>query len=76
MTDFTALVGLAPEQLTFAQQQRADGLWVALRLYSPATLPLRKIEAVGQSPAEALAALAATGQNPAEFEAVRLRFLR
>jgi hypothetical protein len=70
------IVGLAPEQLSLRQARASEGLWAAFRVYTPETLPLRKIEAVGKTAAEALAAAAARGGDARQFEAVRLHFLR
>jgi hypothetical protein len=68
----TSIVGLAPEELSPAQRRQADGLWAAFRIYDPVTLPLRKIEAVGKTAAEALAGVG----NARHYEAVKLQFLR
>ena len=44
------------------------GLHVALEIYSPETLPLRRIEAIGDSIADCLRTLQARGLDPARFE--------
>jgi hypothetical protein len=63
---------MAPEELSPAQRKEANGLWAAFRIYDPVALPLRKIEAVGKTAAEAL-----SGVNDARhYEAVKLHFLR
>ncbi len=72
----TELVGLAIDELSWEQKRRADGQWVAVRIYDPVSLPLRKIEAVGNSAAEVLGRVAERGEDARRFEAVRLRFLR
>ena len=38
-------LGRAPERLTVKEQRELRGWWIALELYSPATTPLRRIEA-------------------------------
>lgn len=66
------IVGLSPEELSLAQRKEAEGLWAAFRIYDPVSLPLRKIEAVGKTAAEALAGV----QDARHYEAVKLHFLR
>jgi hypothetical protein len=66
------ILGLSPEELSPAQRIEADGLWAAFRIYDPVSLPLRKIEAVGKTAAEALAGV----EDARHYEAVKLHFLR
>lgn len=66
------IIGLSPEELNPAQRKAAEGLWAAFRIYDPVALPLRKIEAVGKTSAEALAGVG----DPRHYEAVKLHFLR
>lgn len=65
-------MGLSPEELSPAQRKEAEGLWAAFRIYDPVSLPLRKIEAVGRTAAEALAGVG----DARQYEAVKLHFLR
>jgi hypothetical protein len=70
------LIGLCLEELSLDQKRRAEGSWAAFRIYDPVTLPLRKIEAMGASAAEALSQVGRDGKDARQYEAVRLRFLR
>jgi len=45
---------------------------IALEIYSPATLPLRRIEAIGDSVAHCVSQLRARGLDPENFEFSRL----
>ena len=46
---------------------------MALELYSPQTLPLRRIEAIGDSAAECARQLAERGLDPRRFEFTLLK---
>ncbi len=67
------LIGRAPEEILARERAEANGLWVALELYDPVRLPLRKIAAVGRNAREALKALEARGEAVGRYEVVRLR---
>lgn len=62
------VIGRAPEQLTLAEGFALAGKFVALEIYTPATTPLRRIEAIGDSPEECLEQLAERGLDPQRFE--------
>lgn len=49
------------------------GRWIALERYSPITLPLKRIEAVGATPAECAAELKRRGLKPLDFEFILYR---
>jgi hypothetical protein len=68
MLDSSKVVGRAPDQLSLAERASMRGRWIALEIYSPSTLPLKRIEAVGSNPAECAAELQRRGLNPMEFE--------
>jgi hypothetical protein len=61
-------IGRPIDGLSLAERWRIAGSWVALELYSPQTLPLRIIEAVGPSPQACADQLRERGLNPARFE--------
>ncbi|MCX6599505.1 MAG: hypothetical protein NTV70_24385 [Acidobacteria bacterium] len=63
-----AVIGLSPEVLSIAQRRALAGRWIALEVYTPQTLPLRLIQAVGATPEECAAALRARGLDPVQFE--------
>jgi hypothetical protein len=66
-------LGRAPEHLGLGELAAWAGLVVALEIYTPATLPLRTIEAIGESAEECMAHLVACGLNPRRFEYVVLK---
>lgn len=65
-------IGRAPERLTLEERLALTGKFIALEIYSPNTLPLRRIEAIGDSVDECLRELAQRGLDPAQFEFSRL----
>jgi hypothetical protein len=65
-------IGRSPERLTLAERLALTGKYVALPVYSPQTLPLRRIEAIGDSLGECLRNLRSRGLNPRDFEFTRL----
>jgi hypothetical protein len=64
----TALLGRHPDTLSIEERRQYAGKWIALEIYSPATLPLREIAAVGEDPADCAAQLQERGLDPATFE--------
>jgi hypothetical protein len=65
-------IGHAPEDLTLEERLALAGKVIALEIYSPATLPLRRIEAIGDSAAECIGQLRARGLDAENFEFTRL----
>jgi hypothetical protein len=65
-------IGRAPERLTLAEQLALTGKFIALEVYTPEALPLRRIEAIGDSVVECVNQLAQRRHDPAHFEFVRL----
>jgi len=61
-------IGRSPERLTPEERLRLAGKYVALEIYTPKTLPFRRIEAIGDSAAECIEALEARGLDPLRFE--------
>jgi hypothetical protein len=66
--DLAHFVGAEPDRLTLDERRALTGKWIALESYSPATLPLRRIAAVADSPVACFAALRDQGLDPARFE--------
>lgn len=62
------LIGREPDRLTLNEQLVLAGHWIALEIYTPATLPLRRIAAVGKSAADCIQQLTARGADPRQFE--------
>ena len=65
-------IGRSPDLLTPEERISLVGKCVALQIYTPEGLPLRRIEAVGDSIADCVRTLKSRGLNPAEFEYTRL----
>ena len=65
-------IGRNPDRLTLEERIALAGKWIALEVYTPATLPFRRIEAIGDSLADCLRMLQARGLDPAVFEFSRL----
>lgn len=65
-------LGHAPEELSLPLREQLIGHWIALELYDPHRLPLRKIAAIAETPAQCFAALQAQGRDVAHYEVVRL----
>ena len=67
-----SLVGRSPERLTPVERTRLAGKWVALEIYTPQTLPERRIAALGASAVDCARQLAERGLDPSHFEYVML----
>ena len=65
-------VGRCPDQLTLDERFELAGKYIAMEIYTPATLPLRRIEAIGDSIAACVRMLKGRGLDPAHFEYTRL----
>lgn len=67
-------IGRAPERLTLEEQLALASKYIALEIYNPDTLPLRRIEAIADSTAECIRQLIERGLDPTKFEFTRLGF--
>lgn len=65
-------IGRAPERLSLEERQALTGKYIALQLYTPEALPLRRIEAIGDSVEECIRQLVERRHDPTEFEFTRL----
>ena len=65
-------IGRSPDRLTLHERRALTGKYIALEIYTPEDLPLRRIEAIGDSVQECVAQLAARGLDPIRFEFTRL----
>lgn len=65
MTDW---IGREPDRLSLVEQRALSGKWIALEVYTPARMPLKRIAAVGGSASECMAQIAAAGLDPRDFE--------
>ncbi len=70
--DARAPIGRSPDRLTLGERLALTGKYVALEIYTPREIPLRRIEALGDSLAECVRQLKARGLDPACFEFTRL----
>ncbi len=61
-------IGRNPDQLTLEERTALAGKWIALEIYTPKNLALRRIEAIGDSVADCVRMLQARSLDPAEFE--------
>jgi hypothetical protein len=66
-------IGRNPDDLTLEQRASLAGKWIALEIYTPDALPLRRIEAIGDSVAECVRVLKQRGLDPLKFEYSRLK---
>ena len=62
------LVGRYLDGLDFAERSALVGKWIALEIYTPKTLPLKRIAAVGDSVADCARQLEERGLDPTRFE--------
>jgi len=65
-------IGRSPDRLTLPERLALTGKYIALEIYTPEALPLRRIEAIGDSMAECVRTLKSRGLDPAKFEYSRL----
>jgi hypothetical protein len=65
-------VGRSPERLSLEERFALAGKFVALEVYTPETIPLRRIEAIGDSTGECVRGLRARGLDPGRFEFLRI----
>jgi hypothetical protein len=65
-------IGRAPDQLSIAERTELTGKYIALEVYTPDALPLRRIEAIGDSIDECVRVLQSRGLDPRHFEYTRI----
>ena len=65
-------IGRSPDRLTLEERALLLGKYIALEIYSPDTLPLRRIEAIGDSLSECIRMLQSRGLDPTRFEFTQL----
>ena len=70
--DPTRVLGRNPDRLTPTERIALAGKLIALEVYTPATIPLRRIEAIGDSLEDCLQMLRARRLNPKIFEFTRV----
>jgi hypothetical protein len=65
-------IGRSPDQLSLDERIHLAGKYIALEFYSPDTLPLRRIEGIGDSLEACVRMLKSRGLDPSRFEYTRL----
>jgi hypothetical protein len=65
-------IGRSPDRLSLDERRALVGKYIALEIYTPEDLPLRRIEAIGDSVQECAQQLVARGLDPLRFEFSRL----
>jgi hypothetical protein len=66
-------IGRNPDDLSLEERASLAGKWIALEIYNPDSLPLRRIEALGDSVADCVRMLKQRGLDPMKFEYSRLK---
>jgi hypothetical protein len=61
-------LGRNPDRLTLDERAALAGKTIALEIYTPATFPLRRIEAIGDSLDACIRMLRERGLDPRHFE--------
>jgi hypothetical protein len=67
-----SVIGRSPDQLSIPERFELSGKFMALEVYTPKTIPLRRIEAIADTAAECVRQLADRGLDPRQFEFVRI----
>jgi hypothetical protein len=65
-------IGRSPDRLNLDERHALTGKFIALEIYTPDDLPLRRIEAIGDSMEDCVRQLGARGLDPLRFEFSRL----
>jgi hypothetical protein len=66
--DASRWIGRSPDRLSLEERRALIGKYIALEIYTPREIPLRRIEALGDSLADCARELRARGLDPALFE--------
>ena len=72
--DSEQAIGRSPDRLSLDEHVRLAGKYIALEIYTPEGLPLRRIEAIGDSLEECVRMLKKRGLDPSTFEYSRLPY--
>jgi len=65
-------LGRNPDRLTLPERMALAGKMIALEIYTPETLPFRRIEAIGDTTDACIRMLQERGLDPRRFEFTRL----
>jgi hypothetical protein len=66
--DLEKFVGRAPDRLTLAEREALVGKFIALEIYSPKNLALRRIAAIGDNIRDCVTGLRRRGLDPLNYE--------
>jgi hypothetical protein len=61
-------IGRPLDSLTLRERWQLAGMWIATEMYSPETVPLRVIEAIGSSAQDCIEQLVSRGLPPSHYE--------
>ncbi len=67
------LIGREPDRLSLEERHALAGKWMALEIYTPETLPLRRMAAIGDSIEDCMRQLRTRELDPRQFEYQMLR---
>ena len=70
--DTEKFIGRSVDRLTLDEHEALIGKFTAQQIYTPETLPLQRIEALGDSIQDCVRQLRARGLDPLNFEFMRL----
>ena len=70
--DTEKFIGRSVDRLTLDEHEALIGKFTAREIYTPETLPLQRIEALGDSIQDCVTQLRARGLDPLNFEFTRL----
>lgn len=70
--DFSKFVGRSWDRLNLEERELLYGSYIAREMYTPETLPLQRMEALGDSVEACVRVLQERGLDPLNFEFVRL----
>lgn len=70
--DVEKFVGRAVDRLTLDEREALLGKFVAQEIYTPKTLPLQRIEAIGDTIQDCVHMLRRSGLDPLNYEFTRL----
>ena len=68
-----SILGRAPEDLSLEERTALAGSFIALQIYTSKELPLRRIEAIGDTVQDCMAMLRRRGLDPLKFEFTPLK---
>lgn len=71
-SDLEKFIGRSVDRLTLSEREALIGKFVAREVYTPETLPLQRIEALGDTIQDCVAILRGRDLDPLNFEFVRL----